>query len=66
MERVAAANDGIRDEATVEGCELAPMRHSENQKIGIGDLSWTEQSRKIDSRMIDQADIVGPEFMVAG
>ncbi len=66
MPKSASAADNRRNrKALVECYQLAAVRQRQGQQIAIRHLAVSEQFIRVDMCRIEQADVVGPEYVAA-
>lgn len=65
MQRLCCSTNSVGNQAEIECGELAAMSLSKRQQIGVRYLSGVQQSLAVDSLVIEESYIVGPELMTA-
>lgn len=60
---VVGAFDRIARNCRIEGDELSPVPDGERKQVDVGKLARSVDARRIHDAGIEQAHVVGPEFM---
>jgi len=63
MQDVAATAHRRGYQTAIETGEAAAMRQRQSQKIAVGELLMTKQSVDVEARLVEQANVIGPEGM---
>ncbi len=53
----------VRNQSSIEGCQLTTMRDGKSEEITVSNLSRCQKSRDIDMPWIEQTDIIRPKDM---
>ncbi len=63
MQPLRSAENGIGNQATIEGYQLAPVGYGQCKQITIGDLFGCCDSADLKPLSIQNAHVVGPKYM---
>jgi hypothetical protein len=53
----------VWDETPIQGRELTSVGYSESEEVTIRDLAGVEHAAEVDFLAVQEADVVGPEFV---
>lgn len=64
MQRLRSIDEGIRNQALVEGGQLPAVCAGEREEIAVGYLSGIQRATAVHTLCVKERDVVGPEFVI--